>query len=323
MPAKDRRQRSHPGGSAHPRGAARPHREAVGRVRLHKYLADNGVASRRQAEELVREGRVLVNDEIVDELPAFVDPTQDRVVVDGRLVRPQRLEYFLINKPRGVVCTHRDPEGRVRAVDLLPPDAARCFPVGRLDAESTGLLLMTNDGDLAQRVTHPRFGLPKRYRVTCKGRVPAELPEQMSKGVYLSDGKARADDVTVAHRGHSESILDITLHEGRNRQIRRMLARLGFPVKQLKRVAIGPLTSHKLPSGGARRLTREELSTLLRALPEAPAPLDRTRRKRRRTNDSSRPKTGGSSRRSTRREDASVPASKTARTTATKRRLIT
>ncbi len=241
------------------------------RVRLQKFLSDAGVASRRRAEELIRDGHVLVNDQMVDTLPAFVDPRRDKVVVDGTLVRTERHVYLLVHKPKGVVCTDRDPAGRLRAVDLLPPLRARLFIVGRLDTDSSGLLLMTNDGELAERITHPRYGVPKVYRAEVRGRVPTDLPERMRAGVYFSDGKAQATNVRVTHRGRDASVLQITLKEGRNRQVRRMLARLGHRVKALKRLAIGPLTLKRLPLGAVRPLTVRELSDLRRAIDQAAA----------------------------------------------------
>jgi 23S rRNA pseudouridine2605 synthase len=241
------------------------------RVRLQKFLSDAGVASRRRAEELILDGHVLVNEQVVDTLPAFVDPQRDKVVVDGTLVRTERHVYFLVHKPKGVVCTDRDPAGRLRAVDLLPPLRARLFIVGRLDTDSSGLLLMTNDGELAERITHPRYGVPKVYRAEVRGRVPTDLPAQMRTGVYLSDGKAQATNVRVTHRGRDASVLQIMLKEGRNRQVRRMLARLGHRVKALKRLAIGPLTLKRLPLGAVRPLTTRELSDLRRAIDQAAA----------------------------------------------------
>lgn len=239
------------------------------RVRLQRFLSDAGVASRRRAEELILEGRVLVNDRVVDTLPAFVDPEHDRVVVDGAVVRPEPLEYYILHKPPGVVCTDRDPGGRTRAIDLLPRRRARLFIVGRLDADSSGLLLLTNDGELAQRIAHPRFGVPKVYRAEVRGRVPEDLPQRMLRGVWLSEGKARASQVRVVHRGRERSTLEITLREGRNRQVRRMLARLGYPVRRLKRVAIGPLRLRGLAPGAWRPLTSEEVSALRRAVQHA------------------------------------------------------
>ena len=249
------------------------------KTRLQKFLSDAGIASRRRAEELILDGHVLVNDEIVDELPAFVDPEHDKVIVDGSLVHVQPLAYYIVHKPPGVVCTNRDPAGRMRAVDLLPPLKQRLFPVGRLDQDSSGLLLMTNDGELAERVTHPRFGVPKVYQAEVRGRVPADLPQQLKRGVHLSEGKARASAVEIVRTTQRTSILLITLREGRNRQIRRMLARLAFPVRKLKRLSIGPLTVKGLPVGAARRLTAREVNALREALEEARSSTPRKRRR--------------------------------------------
>jgi 23S rRNA pseudouridine2605 synthase len=235
-------------------------------IRLQKFLAEAGVASRRHAEELIEAGRVLVNDEIVNTLPAFVDPKLDRVVVDGTPIRAQPLEYFIVHKPRGVVCTNRDPAGRLRAVDLLPPTKGRLNVVGRLDADSSGLLLMTNDGVLAERITHPRLGIPKVYRVEVRGQVSDAIVASMKKGVHLAEGKATASEVEIVHRSRQSSVLRITLREGRNRQVRRMLARLDHAVKTLKRVQIGPLSLKGLPVGACRALTGRELSELRKAV---------------------------------------------------------
>jgi 23S rRNA pseudouridine2605 synthase len=246
------------------------------RVRLQKFLSEAGVSSRRRAEELIEAGRVLVNDVVVDRLPAFVNPGIDSVIVDGTPVRPQALDYFIVHKPKGVVCTNRDPAGRLRAVDLLPPTRAPLNVVGRLDAESTGLLLMTNDGELAEQITHPRLELPKVYRVEVRGQVPRDIIASMKKGVYLSEGKVSASDVEVVRRSRVSSVLKITLREGRNRQVRRMLARLDHPVKTLKRIEIGPLSLKRLPLGACRRLTPRELTELRRAIRSAKSKRRRT-----------------------------------------------
>lgn len=251
-------------------------------VRLQKFLSDAGVASRRQAEELILAGQVLVNDHIVDTLPAFIDPEHDRVIANGVPVRAQRHEYFILHKPKGVVCTNHDPAGRIRAVDLLPDLPVRLFPVGRLDVETTGLLLMTNDGELTEQLTHPRFGIPKTYRAEVRGQVPADLPAQMKKGIYLAEGKAQASEVAIVHASRDRSVLTVTLREGRNRQVRRMLARLGFPVKTLKRLQIGPLSLRALPLGAARRLSDAELKALRKEV-EAHFPATAAARRPRRT----------------------------------------
>jgi 23S rRNA pseudouridine2605 synthase len=262
-------------------------------VRLQRYLSDAGISSRRRAEELILEGRVLVNGNLVDTLPAFIDPAKDRVTVDGDWVRLQKLDYWIMHKPKGVVCTNVDPSGRPRAIDLLPELPVRLFPVGRLDADSSGLLLLTNDGELAQRMMHPSFEVPKVYLVEVKGRVPSSIVQQLREGVYLDFGRARASDVEVEHAGERRSMLLVTLREGRNRQVRRMLAKLGFPVIKLKRVQIGKITIRGLPVGACRRLTPRELFTLKQYLDDDPrtrdeAPVERRRPRPRR--DADRPR---------------------------------
>lgn len=236
------------------------------RIRLQKFLSEAGVTSRRRAEELIEAGRVLVNGAIVDRLPAFVDPAGDHVVVDGAPVRMQPFEYFLLHKPKGVVCTNRDPAGRLRAIDLLPPTKTRLNVVGRLDADSTGLLLMTNDGQLAEQIAHPRLAVPKVYRVEVRGQVPRDIRATMKRGVHLAEGRASASEVEIVHRGRQSSVLNITLREGRNRQVRRMLVRLNHAVKALKRIRIGPLELRGLPVGACRRLTARELAELRKAV---------------------------------------------------------
>lgn len=254
----------------------------AGMMRLQKFLSDAGVASRRHAEELILEGRVLVNDEVIGELPAFVDPRKDVVIANGARVRILPNDYFLLHKPKGVVCTNRDPEGRTRAIDLLPPFAGRLNVVGRLDAESSGLLLMTNDGELAARITHPSHGVAKVYRVVVKGRVESDLPAKMKKGVYLAEGRAQASDVRIVHADTQQATLEMTLREGRIREVRRMLARLGHPVRRLTRIKIGPLSLKGLPVGGARRLSDDEIKALREAVADVPLMADRAPKPRRR-----------------------------------------
>lgn len=240
-------------------------------VRLQKYLNDAGIASRRHAEGLIEEGRVWVNGKIVDRLPAFIDPKHDRVTVDGDVVRPAPLRYFIVHKPKGVVCAGTDVSGRQAAIDLLPPGIGHMFPVGQLDADSSGLLLMTNDGELAQSVSHPRFGIPKIYRVDVKGRATPGVVGELRDGVYLSEGKARAAECRILHASDRASVLSITMNEAHNRQVQRMLAKLGFPVKDLKRVQIGPIVLKGLPLGASRELSDFEVRQLREAVESAAA----------------------------------------------------
>ena len=228
-----------------------------------------GVGSRRHCEALIADGRVAVNGQPVVALPAWVDPSADRITVDDRPIsRPRRgrMLYLMVYKPRGVICTNHDPEGRRRIIDLVPQDA-HLFCVGRLDAESNGLVLLTNDGELANQLTHPRYEVPKTYRVTVRGSVDDEAIERLQRGLFLADRsggavKTKTSSVRLLRRDRERSRLEITLREGRNREIRRMLARFGYPVKRLTRIAIGSVRLKGLASGQWRELTRAELGAL-------------------------------------------------------------
>ncbi len=230
--------------------------------RIQKILAAAGCGPRRACEELVLDGRVAVNGEVVRALPVLVDPRRDRITLDGRPLRPARLVYLLLNKPPGVFCTHSDPAGRKRAVDLLTGVHERVFPVGRLDSESTGLLLLTNDGELAQRLTHPRFGVPKTYHAEVAGCPTTETLQKLRAGVWLAEGKTAPAMIKVLHRQRDKAVLEITIREGRNREIRRMLAKLGHKARRLNRVRMGKLTIRGLPLGAFRPLAREEVAYL-------------------------------------------------------------
>lgn len=266
-----------------PNADSDPLRDATRGERLQRVLADAGVASRRACEELIAAGLVSVNGRIVDTLPAWVDPQTDDVTVEGRrLPKPERTVWVMLNKPRRCVSTCDDPDGRRTVVDLVThPLARRLFPVGRLDYETSGLLLLTNDGDLANRLTHPKFGVEKTYLVKVKGRVEADAVDRMIRGVHLAhrrDGKsvgggtATASGVRVTRREQDKTTLEITLREGRNRQIRRMLADIGHAVVRLERVRVGPLKLKGLRRGEWRELTRDELATLRRSSkPDRPA----------------------------------------------------
>ncbi len=249
-----------------------PFTDAARGVRLQKFLADAGVASRRRCEEMIAEGLVEVNGTLVASLPAWIDPVKDEVVADGRRVRrDSRVAYVLLFKPKGVVCTNSDPEGRSCAVDLVEhPSGLRLYPVGRLDMDSSGLLLMTNDGELANRLTHPRYEMHKGYEVTVAGQLSDDDLARLERGVFLSDGergpgrKAKAGRLDVIARDRQKTILYMELFEGRNRQIRRMLLALGHPVKKLRRVKMGPLRLKGLAVGEWRDLTAEELDQVRR-----------------------------------------------------------
>lgn len=236
-------------------------------VRLAKFLAHAGVASRRAAERIVADGRVTVEGKpVVD--PAFgVEPGQ-AVTVDGKPVRSEEHEYFMLNKPVGVVSTARDPQGRRKVVDLVPA-RGRVYPVGRLDADSTGLILLTNDGELANRLTHPRFEIPKTYRATLRGRVGRDFARLLRAGVELEDGRAGADAVKVLELKPRSSYVEITLHAGRKRQVRRMCEALGHRVTALERIRFGPLALGDLKPGAWRTLTKGELAKLNAAADQA------------------------------------------------------
>jgi 23S rRNA pseudouridine2605 synthase len=232
--------------------------------RLQKVLAHAGVGSRRHCEELILRGRVSVDGRTVRELGTRVDPDEQKIAVDGTPVRAEQHVYWLVNKPRGYLCTNYDPARRPLAVDLVPHVPQRVYTVGRLDEESEGLLLLTNDGDLANRLMHPRFGVEKTYLVQVAGRPAREDLQQLLKGVWLSDGHVRARHVKRVKSQGESSWLRIILSEGKNREIRRMLARLEHKVLRLKRTAIGPVELGSLTSGKSRRLTHQELTALKR-----------------------------------------------------------
>ena len=229
--------------------------------RLQKVLAAAGLGSRRDCEELIVSGRVEINGETVTELGTRVEPLTQEIRVDGvSLPRPRRVHYML-NKPAGVVCTNDDPSGRIRAIDLIRSDE-RLFTVGRLDRSSEGLILITNDGELANQLTHPRFGVEKRYLVRVVGSPNPVIFEKLRRGIRLAEGIARVSDIRVRKRTSRFTDLEIVLQEGRNREIRRILARIGHKVVRLKRIAIGPLRLGELPIGESRTLGRDEVRLL-------------------------------------------------------------
>jgi len=272
-------------------------------VRLQKAMADAGIGARRDCEDMITAGRVKVNGRVITTLPCFVDPANDVVELDeevielpqlddqgaatgaGSKTRARSLVYVLINKPKGVITTTRDPEGRRNVLELLPPALRReerLYPVGRLDGDSTGLLLMTNDGDLAFQLTHPSFGVTKQYRVVTSGLASDEQLEQLKRGMYLvtpaADGSKTSKRATMEsvkilkrfvdrNRG-DRTLLGITLREGQNREIRRMLARVGLKVRELERVAIGPLKAPELKPGQSKLLGKKDVEKLREAVLE-------------------------------------------------------
>jgi 23S rRNA pseudouridine2605 synthase len=245
--------------------AAPAKHESEGPERLQKVLAAAGVGSRRECEELIVEGRVEVDRQVVSELGTRVDPTSQQIRVDGTMLPRPKREYYLLNKPTGVVCTNRDPSGRARVIDFIRSNE-RLFPVGRLDRNSEGLILVTNDGELSNKLTHPRYGIEKTYRVRVAGHPTAQLLSKLRRGVRLSDGVARVASIVTKRRYKESTELEIVLNEGRNRELRRILARIGHKVLSLKRIAIGPLRLGDLPVGAHRPLERDEVSRLRDAM---------------------------------------------------------
>ncbi|MCY3632971.1 MAG: pseudouridine synthase [bacterium] len=228
--------------------------------RIQKVLAAAGVASRRAVEEMVAEGRIMVNGQLA-RLGQRIDPEHDTVEVDGIPVGLRAdLVYYLLNKPPGVVATASDPQGRPTVVAMVP-DEPRVFPVGRLDADSEGLLLLTNDGGLTHRLTHPSFGVDKEYLAHVQGQPSRGALRQLREGVQLDDGLAQA----VAASRPEPSVIRIVVREGRNRLVRRMCDAIGHPVIRLVRTRIGPLADRKLPPGGWRELTQSEIRELERS----------------------------------------------------------
>jgi len=248
-------------------------------MRLAKYLAHNGVASRRASEDIVRAGRVSVGGEVVTDPARDVDDASG-VALDGEPLRaPRERVVYAVHKPRGVVSTARDTHARPTVVELAPRGAGRLYPVGRLDADSTGLILLTNDGELAHRLTHPSFEVPKTYRArVARGPVGDDAVRRLRQGVELDDGSTAPARV----RRLGADLLELTIHEGRKRQVRRMCEAVGHPVVELQRIAFGPLRLGDLAPGAARRLRREEVERLSAGRSAPSAPRARGRRAARR-----------------------------------------
>jgi 23S rRNA pseudouridine2605 synthase len=233
-------------------------------MRLQKFLADAGLASRRAAEGMITAGRVAVNGETVARLGTRVDPASDRVTVDGKVIRALRRLYVALNKPRGYLCTKADPQGRRTVGQLLPKEWSNLYPVGRLDRDTEGLLFLTNDGDFCLRLTHPRYGVRKTYLVEVEGRIPSESVIRLTRGVEEGGEQLKAETAQVLGLNKTRSLLRLTLCEGKNREVRRLLAALGLGVLALRRIEIGPIKLGELPEGRWRVLTADEVKRLLR-----------------------------------------------------------
>jgi 23S rRNA pseudouridine2605 synthase len=231
--------------------------------RLNKFLAHAGVGSRRHCESLIKAGRISIGGKIVTDLATRVGPEQ-AVKVDGEAIHAEKYVYWLVNKPRGYLCTNHDPSRRPLAIDLVPQINQRVYTVGRLDEDSEGLLLLTNDGDLANRLMHPRYGVEKSYLVLVAGNPAPDDLKKLLQGVYLSEGHVKARNVKRLKRQGNSTWLRIVLSEGKNREIRRMLAKLDHKVLRLKRIEIGPVELGSLATGKSRPLTPQELKSVKR-----------------------------------------------------------
>jgi pseudouridine synthase len=242
------------------------------------------VGSRRRCEEVIAAGRVAVDGRVVTELGTKADPSRQRITVDGRPVRAEPLAYYVLNKPRGTVSTTAEDARRTRVTDLVPP-RPRVFPVGRLDVESEGLVLLTNDGELTHRMTHPRWGLKRVYRVEVRGDASEKALAKLRKGVHLAEGRTLPPEVKVLRRGEGAATLEVAIREGLNREVRRMLAAVGLKARRLVRTRLGPVALAGLPSGSWRELGAAELGRLRGAVSGEGAPppgwLRRRRPKRR------------------------------------------
>ena len=232
-------------------------------MRLQKYLAEAGVASRRAGERIIVEGRVAVNGKVVRELGTKVDPANDRVSVDGQPVKAKRKIYVALNKPRGVVCSRNDPSGRQKIGELLPAEWQHLYSVGRLDRDSEGLLFLTNDGEFSLRLTHPRYGVAKKYVVTIEGRIEANVLDKMREGVFDQGERLKAQKGRIVSASNKQSVLELELLEGKYREIRRMCDLLGLKVLRLQRVQIGKIKLGELKVGRWRTLTDGEIISLL------------------------------------------------------------
>ena len=230
--------------------------------RLQKVLASAGIASRRNCEEYIRDGRVTVDGETVTELGIKVDSQAQKVCVDGERIKFQKKQYFLVNKPVGVVCSNADPQGRPRVIDLLPPWHGRLFSVGRLDENSEGLLIVTNDGELAHSLAHPKFQVERVYRCIIAGIPTDETFKMLRQGLHFTEGKFRMRDVRRVKTSGKSTLVEVILTEGQNREVRRMFARVGHKVLKLRRTAFGPMKLGELETAAYRPLSPSEVRVL-------------------------------------------------------------
>jgi 23S rRNA pseudouridine2605 synthase len=247
-------------------------------VRLQKLLADAGIASRRASEELILGGHVTVNGQVVRELGSRADPDQDRITFDGKPIKARRKIYIAINKPRRVLCTRAPDERRETVLDLLPKEWSNVYPVGRLDYDSEGLLFLTNDGDFCLHLTHPRYGVRKKYLATVRGAVDSGIARELTRGVHDAGQLLRAEQARVLESSPTHSVVQLEMGEGRYREVRRMFEVLGSKVLQLRRVQIGPVKLGELKPGRWRILQPAEIRALTSGTPaESPRPPGRRR----------------------------------------------
>jgi len=258
--------------------------EPNNKERLQKILADAGIGSRRQCERLIAEGHVTIDGRIVIEMGIQVDPAQHEILFDGKPVRVARKDYFLLNKPKGFVSTLAQEDAGRRVIDLMKGVGRNLRMAGRLDRDTEGLIILTNDGELINLLTHPRHQVPKTYWVKVEGRLDSEDMDALRRGVFLAEGRARAAKVNVLFASSKTTVLSVVLKRGMNRQIRRMFAKLDHPVQELRRTAIDGISDQHLKAGRFRRVTSTEVDQLYRAArqPEekrrVPAPAKERRR---------------------------------------------
>jgi len=237
-------------------------------IRLQKYLAKCGIASRRKAEGLIAEGRISVDGKIVKTMGVKVDPSRNRILFDGKPVSVEKEKiYYLLNKPKGYVTTVSDPQGRPIVTDLIKDINERIFPVGRLDLDTEGALLLTNDGDLAQKMQHPSYGVTKTYEALVIGKPQQKKLDVLKKGLLLEGRMTYPASVEVLKSFSRATLIKITIHEGRKRQVRKMFDTIGHPVNSLKRTAYGKLYLKNLPQGSYRRLNKEDLKNIFKNIP--------------------------------------------------------
>ena len=237
-------------------------------IRLQKYLAQCGVASRRKAENLIAEGRITVDGKIVTSMGTKVNPEKQQILFDGKPVSIEKEKiYYLLNKPKGYVTTVSDPQGRPIVTDLIKDINERIFPVGRLDLDTEGALLLTNDGDLAQKMQHPSYGVTKTYEALVTGKPLQKKLDILEKGILLEGRMTSPAHVAAVKKLNKSTLVRITIHEGRKRQVRKMFAAIGHPVISLKRTAYGKLYLNNLPQGSYRRLNKGDLKNIFKNIP--------------------------------------------------------